>query len=121
MFIWRGYKACVSSNLPKMSTRELGRRFDLAMESIKKMEKEREEDVFFQPTQPTQSSTIPARQAVSSSSSGTQHSSSSSSRSSSQTLESEEPTQIPETQFDMGGNLFFLKQKFESYIYIYKV
>ena len=39
VFEWRGYKACISSQLPKLSSFELERRFKLAMDSIAKMEK----------------------------------------------------------------------------------
>ena len=33
-FTWKGYKACVSSELPKFTTVELSRRYKLAMKSI---------------------------------------------------------------------------------------
>lgn len=87
MFTWRGYKACISSGLPQLNGRELRRRFDLAFQSIMKLGKpdEQNQESFKKPNDLSQSS-----------SSGTQPQSSySSSRNSS---ESDEPTQIPETQ-----------------------
>lgn len=45
MFIWRGYKACVSSQLAKLTSHELKRRFNLAMESIEKAKKKAENEV----------------------------------------------------------------------------
>lgn len=63
-FIWRGYKACVASNQPKLNVHELKRRFDLAMKSISG------DAQFKKPIIPSQE---------------------------------EEPTQIPETQFEMQG------------------
>ena len=41
VFLWKGYKACISSQLPKLSSHEMERRFKLAMDSIRKMEKEK--------------------------------------------------------------------------------
>lgn len=38
-FIWRGYKAYISSQLPKLSSHELERRFKLAMDSINENQK----------------------------------------------------------------------------------
>ena len=98
--MWRGYKACISSQLPKLSSFELERRFKLAMESISKMSEG--EHVFKKPSQVS-----------SSSSSGSAQSSSSSSRASSQSIQSdhEETTQIPETQFDLEGKKSKHKKK----------
>lgn len=83
-FTWKGYKACISSELPKFTTKELSRRFKLAMASIQK-EGNKE---FFESSQM--------------SSSGRSTSSSSScSRGSSSLLSddvSTEVTQVPETQ-----------------------
>lgn len=59
-FMWRGYKACISSQLPKLSPHEIKRRFNLAIKFINQ-EKDAASDA------------------------------------------EEELTQIPETQFDMGG------------------
>ena len=42
-FVWKGYTACVSSEIPKLSTVELQRRFNLAMESIQKTAKQNTE------------------------------------------------------------------------------
>ena len=101
VFVWRGYKACISSQLPKLTTYEMKRRFNLAMDSIKKLREKEDDDVFFNPTQDrlkTPSNLTP----VSSSSSAAQ-SSSSSSQASQDSITSEEPTQIPETQFVMEG------------------
>lgn len=39
-FIWRGYKACISHQVPKLTTFELERRFKLAMDFIHKSAKE---------------------------------------------------------------------------------
>ena len=64
-FVWRGYRACVSSQLPKMTSYEIKRRFDLAMKSINENESFKKPGDFSL---------------------------------------SQEPTQIPETQFDMEGN-----------------
>lgn len=78
-FTWRGYRACISSELPKFSAIELKRRFDLAMKSIGGGKE------FFQ-SRPLSSSG---------------RSSSSSSGQSSSSMNSEEQhelTQIPETQ-----------------------
>ena len=33
-FMWRGYRACVSCNLPKLTANEIRRRFNLAMKNI---------------------------------------------------------------------------------------
>lgn len=92
MFTWRGYKACISSQLPKLNNHELKRRFQLAMQTIKKMNNGDVEacdrDVFKKPE----------RQ---SSSSGSQPQSSQQSSYSSSIQSSEiddEVTQIPETQ-----------------------
>ena len=41
-FVWRGYKACISSQLPKLSSNELERRFKLAKDSIEKSKKTEE-------------------------------------------------------------------------------
>ena len=92
-FVWRGYKACISSQLPKLSSFELERRFKLAMDFINKGTdacQSSQTEVFKVPIQ------------ISSSSASGQ-SSSSSSLVSSQSLQSdlEEPTQIPETQFNL--------------------
>ena len=79
IFLWRGYKACISSQLPKLSNTEVRRRFKLAMKFLK----DNPESTTFkkpisQPLPPSSSSTqIP--------------------------LESQELTQIPETQFQMEG------------------
>ena len=90
-FIWRGYKACISSQLPKLSHKELDRRFKLAMDSIKKAKEESEvaTQLFKKPPEPISSSTGPP--------------SSLSSNVSSDSISSEDPSQIPETQFDMQG------------------
>lgn len=113
-FTWRGYKACISNQIPKLTTTELKRRFNLAMQYIKKKEEEEGEgEQFFYPTQksenPQKEIFRAPEQSASSSSSGSQQSSSSSLRGSSDSLLSEEPTQIPETQFQMNGKykLFF--------------
>ena len=45
MFMWRGYRACVSSQLPMFSSHELKRRFNLAMESIQDASKKKENEV----------------------------------------------------------------------------
>ena len=87
IFIWRGYKACISSQLPKLTSTELDRRFKLAMDSIKK-QSEASTQIFKKPSSPISSSGP---------------SSSLSSRGSSDSISSEEPSQIPETQFDMQG------------------
>ena len=34
MFIWRGYKACISSQQPKLTTIELKRRYELAKKTL---------------------------------------------------------------------------------------
>ena len=109
-FEWRGYKACISSQLPKLSIHEVNRRFELAMQSIQKAKEQEQgpsvplpddEVVFKKPTTPSLASNS------SSQSSGSQPESTSSQQSvSSLSLESEEPTQIPETQFDMDGKYF---------------
>lgn len=86
-FVWRGYKACISCNLPKLNSHELNRRFDLAMEFLQK--EGAKEISFKKPNVP--------------SSSASAQSSSSSSRASSESIHSEnveEKTQIPETQYD---------------------
>lgn len=94
-FTWRGYKACVSSEIPKFSTRELNRRYQLAMKSIKEGGNNK---TYFNTTEMT-------------SASGRSSSSSSSSRGSSSSISSDQPlsqefsqelTQIPATQ--MQGN-----------------
>ena len=87
MFTWRGYKACISSQLPKLNNHELRRRFDLAMQSIKKGETTESFKKPFNLSQTSSSGSQPQ--------SSSQNSSYSSSRISS---ESDEPTQIPETQ-----------------------
>ena len=110
-FMWRGYRACISSGLPKLSAIELDRRYKLAMDSINKSAKteteasssqtapgtapSQVEDGFKKPYQPPSSSSC-------------QSSSSSSGRLSSQSIlsDSEEITQIPETQFDMDSKSF---------------
>lgn len=66
-FIWRGYKACVSSQLPNMTTFEMKRRFSLAMQSIEENNNFKKPEIYTQ-----------------------------------------EPTQIPETQFDMEGIFYFI-------------
>lgn len=38
VFMWRGYRACISSQLPKLSSIEITRRFKLAMDFINKTE-----------------------------------------------------------------------------------
>lgn len=68
-FTWRGYKACVSSKLPKLSHTELKRRFNLAMKSIQ------DDKSFKKPS------------AI-----------------------SNEPTKIPETQFEMDGGYFSINK-----------
>lgn len=116
LFIWRGYKACISSQLPKLSNHEIKRRFDLAMQSIKK-----DEENFKKPTAtvslPPPTTTFsgrdnmdvgeltPSSASQPSTSSGSQPCTSSGSHQSSSSLESQEPTQIPETQFEMEGNI----------------
>lgn len=55
MFVWRGYKACVSSQIPKLTTQELKRRFNLAMKSVQDGE-------FKRPSQPSSSFSIPQTQ-----------------------------------------------------------
>ena len=107
-FIWRGYKACISSQLPKLSSIELNRRFQLAVQSIQKMEdKNKEDEIFFQPSQTLNDGPFkrPGDRSLSTSS-GSAPSSSQSSQLSSDTILSEETTQIPDTQFDMGGQMF---------------
>lgn len=42
VFIWRGYKGCVSSQIPKLTVPEMKRRFNLAMESISNEKKKKE-------------------------------------------------------------------------------
>lgn len=41
-FMWRGYKACISSQLPKLSASELERRYKLAISFIKKAQEDDE-------------------------------------------------------------------------------
>lgn len=65
-FMWRGYKACVSSQIPKITTIEMKRRFELALKFIN----DNQNNV---------------------ASPGL----------------SQEPTQIPETQFDMEGKFYY--------------
>ena len=79
-FTWRGYKGCISSQIPRLNFREIKRQFDLAMESLKQQERS------------SQSSTASAQ------------SSSSSCRVSSESIQSqEEITQVPETQCGQEG------------------
>lgn len=87
VFIWRGYRACVSANIPKFSHTELERRFKLAMNYINSESEAKTQLV----------------KKVSSSASGP--SSSFSSRGSSSSLSSEDPSQIPETQLHAKGNI----------------
>lgn len=101
-FVWKGYKACISSQLPKLSTHEITRRFNLAMESIKKSDNEEQ---LFRPSRNVENIDNDVKKAaisVSSSASG-QSSSYSSSRTSTDSLISDDLTQIPETQFVMEG------------------
>lgn len=94
-FTWRGYRACISSQLPRLSKPEINRRFKLAMETIRNLEKgESQPDTFKKPSTPSSDS-----QPNSLSSPGSQQ------QSSSQNSSTEEPTQIPETQFHMEGKL----------------
>ena len=88
-FTWRGYQGCVSSEIPRFTTKEITRRYKLAMESIEKRGVKKE---FFETTKM---------------SSASGRSSSSSSAGSSSTFFSEDPqhqsqsqelTQIPATQ-----------------------
>lgn len=85
-FTWRGYRACVASGLPKLTTRELNRRYKLAIDCINK------EGKYFETTQMSTSG----------------RSSSSSSAGSSSILSSEsqeqELTQIPATQLPGNTN-----------------
>ena len=109
-FTWKGYKACVSSEIPKFTTRELSRRYKLALECIKKAEN----NEFFKTTQMSSAS------GRSSSSSG----GSSSSISLEDVQHSQELSQIPATQLqgneiqrkNDGRNLssFTLLSKFSS-------
>lgn len=46
--MWRGYKACVSSQQPKLNSIELARRYNLAIKSIKQREKD--DDHFKKPS-----------------------------------------------------------------------
>ena len=96
IFVWRGYTACISAQLPKLSAKELDRRFNLAMESISKTKKDSSEAL-------TQCFKKPAH--LSNSSTSGPSSSSLSSRGSSDSISSEDLSQIPETQFDMEGNV----------------
>lgn len=101
VFVWRGYKGCISSQIPKLTSFELKRRYNLAMEFIEKKEKEDGND-FFQPTQ-GESSDATNNPASSSSSARL----SSSSNVSSDYVISQDITQIPETQFQMEGKRIF--------------
>ena len=152
IFMWRGYKACISSQLPKLSSVELQRRYKLAMEFIKKpslpapssqvgftqassqagassqaeaapsYEASTEAalssqvdpltDVMTQPDPLPPNSAPntfkkpnPAIFFSTSSSASAQSTSTSSSRPSSQSIlsDGDEPSQIPETQFNMDG------------------
>ena len=105
VFMWRGYKACISGQLPKLSSYELERRYKLAMESIQKMKVDKEAAT--QETSEGLSSQLFKKPIPLSSSSSSMQSSSSSDRPSSQSLlcETDEVTQIPETQFDMESKL----------------
>ena len=124
VFMWRGYKACISSQLPKLTSFEIDRRFSLAMDSINKRDKENEvifcsklyhnimtnliiksnfQD-FFEHSQVQPVPTKEFKKPIAPVCSSSGQSSSFSSRASSDSLISEEDrTQIPETQFDMTG------------------
>lgn len=98
-FMWQGYRACVSSQLAKLTSFEVKRRFDLAMKFIKSGQSN--EDCFKIPkaTSSGQSSSISSNKAASG------------------PIESEEPTQIPDTQFHMEGiyenlRVFILNKKY---------
>lgn len=116
IFMWRGYKACISSNLPKLLSHELNWRYKLATEAISKLPKEPESEpsknpeVFRKPSPPNHSTSSTSVQ-----------SSSSSSRGSSQSILSdlEEPTQIPETQFD--GNILIFNTIYLCSILFYSI
>ena len=111
-FTWRGYRACIASQIPKLTHHELKRRFQLAMQHITKKEDD-DGEIFFYPSQnasiPNKPTLPPTKESYTSS--GSQNSSSSSFRGTSDSLSSE-PTQIPETQFQMQGAytllIFFL-------------
>ena len=105
-FTWKGYRACVASQLPKFNTIELSRRYKLAIQCLKADKKE-----FFESSQL-------------SSASGRSSSSSSSSSKGSLSILSDEPplsqelTQIPATQ--LQGIDFFLifSCLFKGFFYI---
>lgn len=102
-FTWKGYHACVSSEIPKFTTSELHRRYKLAMQSIKKGQPD-----FFTSTQMSSAS----GRSSSSSSSSSRESTSILSEENQPSSSSQELTQIPETQ---------LPGKFTSEIKNYKI
>ena len=107
IFIWRGYKACVSSQIPKLTTTELKRRYELAMQFIKKKEEEDGENFFVPSQQARKTTSSPVQERVSTSSGSQQSTTSSSSfRATTDSLNSDEPTQIPETQGVYAMTLF---------------
>ena len=79
-FVWRGYKACVSSKLGKLTTHELRRRFQLAMKFISE-----DDGQFKKPNTPSQS-TFSEEPSITFKS-----------------TQVEELSQIPATQFEMEG------------------
>ena len=92
--MWRGYKGRISSQVAKLTSHEIKRRYNLAVECIDKQRKDKDEENFFQPSQRPEKFKKPTPP-TSSPSSTTAQSSSSSSRDSSDSLHSEEPTQLP--------------------------
>lgn len=85
VFYWRGYKACISSNLPKLNIHEMRRRFKLAMIYVKEnssLDVEFKKPISKQ--QPQSKSSSSSRIPLNS---------------------SQEVTQIPDTQFEMEGNI----------------
>ena len=84
MFFWRGYRACVKSNIPKLTTHELRRRFDLAKKILAENSNRNQNQYFKRPSLPEPE---PKQQPEPESSD----------------LLSEDLSQIPETQFDMEG------------------
>ena len=81
-FVWRGYKACVSSQQPKFNAHEVNRRFQLAMKCIGESKRQgiRDDEGFKKPLAACNLS---------------------------DELTQIPETQIPETQFDMDGKYIF--------------
>ena len=97
-FVWRGYKGCISSELPKLNKHAILRRFHLAKSFLQSDKQE-----FFQSSQMSSS----GRSSSSSSSRGSSSSIQSDDRQVSQNLDdnqlSQDVTQVPETQTE-GNN-----------------